>query len=83
MLKLNIDASLFILPNRFSFALVVRDHLGQLVEARASCREGLVSPDVAEAIGLKEALSWIKDNSWSNVVVESDALVVVQEVVSL
>ena len=50
-LKINTDATLFSLPNRFSFAMVVRDHTCQIIEAKSSFRAGLVSPDVAEAIG--------------------------------
>ncbi|XP_060974712.1 uncharacterized protein LOC133039780 [Cannabis sativa] len=43
-------------------------------------RWGCVTPEIAEVIGIKEALSWIKRKGWEKVVVESDALVVVQAI---
>ncbi|KAM6552834.1 hypothetical protein CsatB_013596 [Cannabis sativa] len=43
-------------------------------------RWGCVSAEIAEVIGIKEALSWIKRKGWEKVVVESDALVVVQAI---
>ena len=79
-IKLNTDAAIFLSRNRFSFALVARNHEGNLLEAKACCCGGLVSPEVVEAIGIKEALSWIKTKSWVNVVLESDALVVIQAI---
>ena len=39
-----------------------------------------MSPEVAEAIGVKEALSWIKAQGWSKVELESDSLLVVQSI---
>ncbi|KAL8106674.1 hypothetical protein AgCh_023430 [Apium graveolens] len=41
-------------------AMVVRDHYGNLVEAKSRCYQGLVSPDLAEAMGIREAQSWVK-----------------------
>ncbi|XP_062104232.1 uncharacterized protein LOC133815403 [Humulus lupulus] len=79
-IKVNSDAALFSSPDRFSFAIVARNQSGELLEARAPCREGLVEPDFAEAIGIKEALSWIKAKGWRNVMVESDSLVSIQAI---
>ncbi|XP_062100071.1 uncharacterized protein LOC133805941 [Humulus lupulus] len=53
---------------------------GQLIEAIARNARGSVSPEVAEAIGIKEALSWIKSNRWCNVEVEFDSLLAVQAI---
>lgn len=59
---------------------LIWNQTGELLEARASCREGLVESDFAEAIGIKEALSWIKSKGWRNVMVESDSLVSIQAI---
>lgn len=56
---MNVDAALFSDIDRFSFAFVAQDHNGQLMEARTSCKYGFSEPRIAEAIGLKEALSWV------------------------
>ena len=48
------------------------------LDAFSSCRQGRCDPELAEAFGMKEALSWIKDHSWRSVLLETDSLVVVQ-----
>ncbi|XP_060959373.1 uncharacterized protein LOC133030597 [Cannabis sativa] len=80
MVKINVDGAIFQEENKFGFGLVVRDHSCRLIEAVSGSRFGAVHPGVAEVIGVKEALSWIKRKQWSNVVVETDALVVVQAI---
>uniref|UniRef100_A0A803P7F6 RNase H type-1 domain-containing protein n=1 Tax=Cannabis sativa TaxID=3483 RepID=A0A803P7F6_CANSA len=41
---------------------------------------GVVRPELAEAIGVREALSWIKANGWQQVTLESDCLLVIQAI---
>lgn len=55
--KVNSDAALFEGPSRYSVAFVIRDHQGALVGARSRCFEGQISPTLAEAMGIREALS--------------------------
>ncbi|XP_074337663.1 uncharacterized protein LOC141674859 [Apium graveolens] len=76
--KINTDATLFSDINRFSHAQVVRDHNGELVEAMSRCHQGTISPEAAEAMGIREALSWVKQKQKQDVVIETDYLVVVQ-----
>ncbi|KAM6569605.1 hypothetical protein CsatB_017590 [Cannabis sativa] len=80
MVKINVDSAIFQEENKFGFGLVARDHSCRLIEAVSGSRFGAVHPGVAEVIGVKEALSWIKRKQWSNVVVETNALVVVQAI---
>lgn len=63
------------------YAFVVRNHDGMLIEARSSCRPGHISPEIAEAMGIREALSWIKNQNERDVVVETDCLVAVQAII--
>lgn len=79
-IKANVDAALFEESGSFSFCCVARDHNGSMIEGRGSCRTGRVSPAVAEAIGIREALSWIKLKPWGNIVLESDCLVAIQAI---
>lgn len=37
-----------------------------------------MSPELAESLGIREALSWLKDNNVKNVIAETDYLQVVQ-----
>ncbi|XP_074342844.1 uncharacterized protein LOC141680548 [Apium graveolens] len=69
---------LFVSSNRYSFEFAARNHKGELLEARSKCNGGTISPDFAEAMGIREALSWIKATQLENVVVEADFLVAVQ-----
>ncbi|XP_062076041.1 uncharacterized protein LOC133780185 [Humulus lupulus] len=59
-LKVNINAALFAETGRYSFAFVIRNHNGSLLEARTMCKPGAPQPEVAEGIDLKEALSWLQ-----------------------
>ncbi|XP_074376412.1 uncharacterized protein LOC141717970 [Apium graveolens] len=76
--KVNTDAVLFDNPSRYCHAQVVRDHNGKLVEAMSHCYLGSVSPELAEVIGIREALSWVKNASRNDVVVETDCLTLIR-----
>lgn len=41
---------------------------------------GKVAPDLAEAVGIREVLSWIKEVHWCDVDVEADCLQVIQAI---
>ncbi|XP_074341817.1 uncharacterized protein LOC141679208 [Apium graveolens] len=64
----------------YSHAFVVRDHNGRLVEAGSKCSRGNLSPDLAEALSIRDALSWLKEKEYANTVLESDCLQVVQAI---
>ncbi|XP_060959421.1 uncharacterized protein LOC133030635 [Cannabis sativa] len=59
-LKVNVDAATFDSSGTYSFMCVARDANGDLVEAIIVCRAGNMSPKLAEAMGVREALSWVK-----------------------
>lgn len=48
------------------------------MEAFSKCKSGTIAPELAEAIGVKEVLSWIKERQWPSVLIETDCLLVVQ-----
>ncbi|XP_030502854.2 uncharacterized protein LOC115718027 [Cannabis sativa] len=79
-IKLNVDAAIFEKEEQYGFGIVARDHFGNCLEARAGCFGGVYSAAVIEALGIKEALSWIKTKNWDHVVVETDSLVTVQAI---
>uniref|UniRef100_A0A803PH14 Reverse transcriptase zinc-binding domain-containing protein n=1 Tax=Cannabis sativa TaxID=3483 RepID=A0A803PH14_CANSA len=62
----------------FGVGFVARDSNGFLVEGGTKLFHGSIFPVVAEEIGVREALSWIKDHSWLIVVLEKDRLSIVQ-----
>ncbi|KAL8106117.1 uncharacterized protein LOC141680879 [Apium graveolens] len=76
--KVNSDAAIFEASNCYSYSLVARNSKGELIHAKSRCRLGQAAPDSAEAMGVREALSWIKEQQYRDVVLETDCLVVVQ-----
>lgn len=78
--KVNIDAAIFTESSYYSYAMVARDHTGTLVAAQSSCKQGVLNPDLAETIGIREALSWVKSKDWQLVDVETDCIGAVQAI---
>ena len=71
MIKINTDGALFEDSNTYSYSMIVRNHAGDLVESKASCRQGTVNPEMAELMGIREALSWLKDKDYAGAIVET------------
>ncbi|XP_031106241.1 uncharacterized protein LOC116010886 [Ipomoea triloba] len=71
-LKCNIDAVVF--GNRAGFGAVVRDHDGAFVAAVGGQLECGPDPYLAEAMAVREALSWLKGLGLPNVDLEFDCL---------
>lgn len=81
-IKISSDVAIFGESNCYSYSFVVRDHKGNLVKARSKYLRGSPSPDLTEVIGIREALSWIKNGDHCNIVVKSDCLQIVQAICS-
>uniref|UniRef100_A0A803PJ09 Reverse transcriptase domain-containing protein n=1 Tax=Cannabis sativa TaxID=3483 RepID=A0A803PJ09_CANSA len=79
-IKINVDAAIFEGANSYGIGLVSRDHHGFLVQGRTDLFVGNATPELAEAIGVREALSWTKENAWQRVVIETNCLVVIQAI---
>lgn len=79
-IKATVDAALFEEQPAYGIGLVARDAEGELVQATALYCEGVTSPVLAEALAIKEALSWIKMKAWEMVQLESDCLVAIQAI---
>ncbi|MBA0664576.1 hypothetical protein Goklo_004546 [Gossypium klotzschianum] len=55
----------------------VRDDTGGFVSCRIGFTDGVLSPEAAELIAIREALRWLSSMQVGNVVIESDCLSVV------
>lgn len=73
-IKVTVDAAIFKDRGEFGYGLIARDHKGHVIEARTRLQQGVVWPEVAESMTIKEALSWIKEMNWSQVELETDCL---------
>ena len=78
MLKLNIDVVVHPCLNKAGIGWVLRNSQGSLVHAKSQSLPDFLSPKEAEAVGVKEALSWLKFVGFDNCIVELDSLQVIQ-----
>ncbi|KAL8488022.1 hypothetical protein ACS0TY_024339 [Phlomoides rotata] len=76
-LKLNVDTAFFEDSAEMGFGMVIRDNNGVHFFNHTLAMPGVYAPEEGEAIGLFEALSWIKELDIRNVEIEMDAQVVV------
>ncbi|KAL8146388.1 hypothetical protein AgCh_004218 [Apium graveolens] len=77
IVKMIVDAAIFADRGTYGFGLVARYHEGALVQAKSKLCQGMISPEVAEALAIKEVLSWIDNMNWSQVVVDADCFVII------
>ena len=59
------------------FGCIVCDNSGALVAASNGTVLGFFTPHVVEAMGMREALSWLKQHGFSRIEIESDSLLLV------
>ncbi|XP_074352876.1 uncharacterized protein LOC141692031 [Apium graveolens] len=80
--KISVDASVFPGAQTYSVGMVIRDHACAFLGGRTCCFAGQVTVMEAEAMGVREALSWVKDlnKQEEKVLIESDAQLVVKHV---
>lgn len=73
--KVNVDASVFPGTNEFSIGMILRNSAGDFMAAKNQKFGGEVSVVEAETIGVREALSWIKElqRQEDKVILESDS----------
>ena len=81
-IKVNVDGAIFSELGRFGFGYIARNHTGQVLRTSNRSCIGSVQPEIAEVMGIKEALSWIAHSDWVNVQVETDSWVCVQAISS-
>lgn len=72
------DAALFKENRSHGYAMI--DSGGNLLTAVAKNRERWVTPEIAEILGIKEALSWLKSQQFCPAMVESDRLEAIQAI---
>ena len=76
--KCNIDAAIFREEGKSSWGIVVCDSQGLFLHAATRVVHGVFHVRELETMGLREALSWIKQLGFKRVIFETDSLQVVQ-----
>lgn len=74
--KCNVDAVFFDDINTAGVSMVVRDEEGKFLVARTKLIKGLGCVKEGEAIGLLEALSWLRNLGLPSIIFEVDAKIV-------
>jgi ribonuclease HI len=77
---INVDAALFGSSRCMGAAAVVRNHAGNFVEACGDCFRHVTSPELAEALAIRSAITYAIEERLDNVIIASDCLSVVQRV---
>ena len=72
--KCNVDATTFPSSGTISYRVVVRNFEGKFIAARSDCLVGSFGAREAEAISVREVLSWLKGLPFLPVIVEMDSL---------
>ncbi|VFQ67010.1 unnamed protein product [Cuscuta campestris] len=75
--KVNIDASTGLIDDMMGVGFIARNELGVFLAAKNTSFRGSYGPREAEAVAVKEALSWIKSKGWMQVEIEIDCKEVV------
>ncbi|KAL8157353.1 hypothetical protein AgCh_002161 [Apium graveolens] len=75
---ITVDATIFKDKGCSGIGIVARAQGGYLLQARTKLYSEVLHPSLAEALAIKEALSWMQHMGWTMVTIKSDCLVVVQ-----
>ncbi|CAH9109350.1 unnamed protein product [Cuscuta europaea] len=76
--KLNVDAA--VRDYHCGLGWILRNEEGVFVAGAAKSWRGKLSPLEAELVGIREALSWVKEQGWERVDVELDAARAIAEI---
>ncbi|KAM6545850.1 hypothetical protein CsatB_026586 [Cannabis sativa] len=82
-LKINVDGAVFEDTNEIDTGYVARGCDGRIIEAFSTISSVSCRPEIAKILSVKEALSWIKRNNKSNVILEMNCILVGQAILSL
>lgn len=74
--KVNVDAAFFVDSMQMGVGMVLRDNSGAHIIGRTLLFNSNFAVDVGEALGIYEALSWVKQLGLERIVVEGDSKVV-------
>jgi hypothetical protein len=77
---INVDAAICSESRRMGVGVVIRDHNGQCLAACSEYITEVTSPEFAEALALRRAVSFAQDEGFGRIIINSDCLSVVNRV---
>lgn len=78
--QLNVDAGVVSGFPKVGIRVVARDDQGLVLHSQFSCVERIFSPHVAEVLAAKKGMLLASKYHWSNIILESDASVVIKSI---
>ena len=81
--KLCVDVDLLSSRMNIRWDAVMRDHAGRLNITSNENIGGILSPDQAKSVAIRQALKVVKDNGHDEIILALDCLSVIQRVLSL
>ena len=76
----NVDAALFSSSNRMGVGVVIRDHNGDFLTACSQILNEVTTPELAEALAVRCAISLARDEGLDRILLFSDCLSVIQRI---
>jgi hypothetical protein len=76
----NVDAAIFATSRRMGAGIVARDHDGLFLAACGERYDEVVVPEIAEAIAVRRAISFAREEGFSKIIIASDCLSVIQRI---
>jgi ribonuclease HI len=77
---LNVDAALFSSTSTMGVGVVIRDHIGVFLSAFSQVRHEVTSPEIAEALAIRSAVTLAREEGLDSFILLSDCLSVIQRI---
>jgi hypothetical protein len=77
---INVDAALFSPSRQMGIGIVIRNHSGDCSIACSELVKEVTTPEVAEALAVRRALSFAKEEGFDKLVIASDCLSLVRRI---
>ncbi|CAN1800986.1 Putative ribonuclease H protein At1g65750 [Linum perenne] len=75
-LKCNVDTGIRAADRRWSRGMLIRDYQGRMIRCRAAWSIGMPEPREGEALALLDAMVWIEEEGYQQVIFEVDSEIV-------
>jgi ribonuclease HI len=80
MVVINVDAALFSSTSRMGVGVVIRDHNGKFLAACSQVLHEVTSPELAEALAVRRAVTLAGEEGLDRIILMSDCLTVIQRI---
>jgi ribonuclease HI len=77
---INVDAALFLSTSTMGVGVVIRDHIGVFLSAFSQVRHEVTSPEIAEALAIRSAVTLAREEGLDSFILLSDCLSVIQRI---